>query len=237
MFPLRDYSPYVVGQAAVGKGDVLPPLEEDDPGRLVEPSRPGSRSGTPCHSSDDQKLCLHGCLLSFHGLNSFFRNRCFFDSRLLARYCAVQVRSSVEPHRGLSPSLEDLRNINLPVNDRFIVRPFCNDHPRRATIWLPPKPGHDGSPPALLTWTNQITFEAAMPGPRANHGSVSNPSILSTLAFLSRWRGDICTRAAPNGPTRDVGSPPIVPPFCFSAARPCMEIMVLVLGESKEAKG
>ncbi len=54
LLPLRDYPSDVVWQTAIGKRDVLPPLEKDDVGPLVEPPGPCCRGRTACNASDDQ---------------------------------------------------------------------------------------------------------------------------------------------------------------------------------------
>ena len=46
----------VIGQSAVGKGNVLPSFEQNDPILLTQPAQAGRRRRTPCNTADDDDL-------------------------------------------------------------------------------------------------------------------------------------------------------------------------------------
>ena len=57
----------VVGQSAVGVGDVTALFEQDDFGGLVRPANPCRRSSAACNASDDDVFHSVFCLIIFPG--------------------------------------------------------------------------------------------------------------------------------------------------------------------------
>jgi len=56
VIPVGDHIADVVGKAAVGVGDILAPLEEDDLRLLVHPAQPGRGGRSPGNSADDHNF-------------------------------------------------------------------------------------------------------------------------------------------------------------------------------------